>query len=249
VETRYIERLADGSWRFATYVWNEDGSDATLAPARGIRAHAVSEAPGGVYPIPSQDDCRACHGTSGTPVLGVGTLQLSSDRDPLAPHAEPLARGDATLESLHARGWLRNLPAALLTRPPRIDAPSADARAVLGYLHANCGSCHRRDDGDDPTVPVELLLHHDVAAAAEPEQRLRALLDRPARFRPHAASGPMALIAGGDPDASVLVLRMRERSPLSRMPPLGSRVADTDGIAALERWIRHSFTDPEETPR
>src|SRR5688500_6534491 len=32
VETRYIERLADGSWRFATYLWNEAGTEATLAP-------------------------------------------------------------------------------------------------------------------------------------------------------------------------------------------------------------------------
>jgi len=27
VETRYIERLADGSWRFATYLWNADGTE------------------------------------------------------------------------------------------------------------------------------------------------------------------------------------------------------------------------------
>ena len=38
IETRYIERLADGSWRFATYVWNAAGTEATLAPDDGIRA-------------------------------------------------------------------------------------------------------------------------------------------------------------------------------------------------------------------
>jgi hypothetical protein len=38
VETRFIERLADGTWRYATYVWNEEGTDATLAPAEGIAA-------------------------------------------------------------------------------------------------------------------------------------------------------------------------------------------------------------------
>ena len=41
--TRFIERLADGSWRYATYVWNDDGSDAmrfrpsrTAAPATRV---------------------------------------------------------------------------------------------------------------------------------------------------------------------------------------------------------------------
>ncbi len=34
VETRLIERLADGSWRFAAYVWNDEGTDAVLARRR-----------------------------------------------------------------------------------------------------------------------------------------------------------------------------------------------------------------------
>ena len=38
VETRFIERLADGSWRFATYVWNEAGTDAVLAAEDGAAA-------------------------------------------------------------------------------------------------------------------------------------------------------------------------------------------------------------------
>src|SRR5262245_60766473 len=38
VETRMIERLADGTWRFAAYVWNQEGTEATLAPAEGIAA-------------------------------------------------------------------------------------------------------------------------------------------------------------------------------------------------------------------
>ena len=40
VETRLIERLADGSWRFATYVWNAAGTDAD-ARAGGRHARAA----------------------------------------------------------------------------------------------------------------------------------------------------------------------------------------------------------------
>ncbi len=53
IETRLIERVADGSWRFATYVWNADGTDAVLAPEGGVVV-AASDAPGGRYAVPGR---------------------------------------------------------------------------------------------------------------------------------------------------------------------------------------------------
>src|SRR5512135_153247 len=35
IETRMIERLRGGAWRFASYVWNAEGTDAVLAPEDG----------------------------------------------------------------------------------------------------------------------------------------------------------------------------------------------------------------------
>ena len=79
VETRYLELGADGAWRFGSYVWNADGTDAVLAPARGVRDLAAPNAPGARYTIPSEDDCRACHEGAPVPVLGFSVLQLSPD--------------------------------------------------------------------------------------------------------------------------------------------------------------------------
>ena len=159
VETRLIERLDDGTFRYATYVWNEEGTQARLAPAEGLPALPVSGAPRGRYVIPAESDCRACHESATAPLLGVSALQLSSDRDPLAPHAEPVLPGHADLHALIARGWLRNLPAALREQAPRIAASSPVARAALGYLHANCGHCH--NDNGSP-APVDLVLAHSA---------------------------------------------------------------------------------------
>src|SRR5690606_10733603 len=100
------ERLADGSWRYATYIWNEVGSDAELAPAGGIPALPVRGAPDGNYSIPSENDCRACHEAAAQPVLGFSALQLSPDRDPLAPHAETPGPTYVDLRVLHERGLL-----------------------------------------------------------------------------------------------------------------------------------------------
>ena len=77
VETRYIERLADGSWRFAAYVWNKEGTDAVLAAEDGA-VLPVSAAPGGRYVVPSRNDCLACHEGPSVPVLGFSALQLST---------------------------------------------------------------------------------------------------------------------------------------------------------------------------
>ena len=98
VETRYIERLHDGSWRYATYVWTEDGADAVLAPAAGIASLAVAQAPAGRYVVPSEEDCRACHEAAPVPVLGFSAIQLSLASP--AASASPLER--AATGYLHA---------------------------------------------------------------------------------------------------------------------------------------------------
>ena len=70
------------------------------------------------------------------PVLGFSALQLSSDRDPNAPHAGARGAGAADLRALVERGLVRNLPPSLVATPPRIAAADPIARAALGYLHA-----------------------------------------------------------------------------------------------------------------
>jgi hypothetical protein len=236
VETRFIERLTDGSWRYATYIWNEQGTDATLAPVDGGTTR-------GGYAVPAEFDCRACHEGAAVPVLGFSALQISSDRDPLAPHAD--ARSDVDLQALVARGLIRNLPPALVGVRPRIEATSPIERAALGYLHGNCGHCHN----DNATrVPVELTLAQSVTGgAAGVERVLRSMIDAGARFRPHGASEALRLITPGRPDMSVLIARVRSRNPQTQMPPIGTRLIDAEALALLERWITEKPSTPSST--
>ena len=243
VETRLIERLADGTWRFAAYVWNQEGTEATLAPAEGIVALAASGAPRDRYTIPAEADCRACHEGAAVPVLGVSALQLSPDRDPLAPHAEPRSKGNADLRELVARGWLKNLPGRLLADPPRIAAETAAGRAALGYLHGNCGHCHN-DNGAPP--PVDLVLSHH-ADGANMGKVISSLLGARSRYRLAGAHAPASVVEPGDPEKSVLVARMRSRNPQSQMPPLGTQVFDQAALELIERWIR-SQPQPAKEP-
>ena len=215
VETRFIERRADGTWQYATYIWNEEGTDATLAPADGIAALPTRDG----YSIPSQSDCRACHESAAVPVLGFSALQLSSDRDPLAPHADE--HTDIDLDGLVEYGLIRNLTPA--SARPRIEASSPIERASLGYLHGNCGHCHNETDS---RVPVDLTLAQSVADRSTSSDRvLRSLIDVRARF----------------------LARVSSRNPQKQMPPLGTRHIDVEALAMLERWISEKSSTAEES--
>jgi len=246
VETRLIERRADGSWVFAAYIWNADGSDAELAPAATATTLSVREAPGGRYVVPSQLDCLACHEAAPVPVLGASALQLSPDRDPLAPHSEPARPEHLDLPGLVARGLLRNLPPALIEHAPSIAAASPTARAALGYLHGNCGHCHN-DAG--PLASLELVLLQEAAAPAGTEKTLHSLVGHSSRFRASRGEADARRVVAGRNEASTLVQRMRSRNPLVQMPPLGTQLADAEGIALIERWITRYLQPREETPR
>ena len=141
IETRMIERLADGSWRFATYLWMADGRDAELAPEAGLRTYPVSDAPNGRYRILSRNDCLACHEGAAVPVLGYSAVQLEA---PALPPA---------LGYLHANcGHCHNATGAvtndLLLAQSAAD-PRASAEATRASLFGRASRFRSRDGGAD----------------------------------------------------------------------------------------------------
>lgn len=234
VETRFFWLTPTG-WRYASYVWNAEQTEARLAPAEGLpRAFAL--AGGKPHAVPGRADCLACHASAPSPVLGFTALQLSDDRDPLAPHAEPLPVGALTLSALVAGGRLEPERPELAARPPRIEARNATERAALGYLSANCGACH---NSSGPLGRLGFDLLHKVAGEGwAPEPALATALEAPTRFAvPGIAADSTRFIAAGAPARSALHYRMGSRRAASQMPPLGSAVVDTAAVALVERWI------------
>lgn len=241
IETRHIERGADGRWRYGVYVWNEAGTDARLAPPQGAVLE-LAQAPGGRYEVPARDDCLACHDSAASPVLGLSLLQLSPDRDPLAPHATPPQAGDVDLGALVARGLLRGLPARQLQTAPRIAARTPQARAALGYLHGNCGHCHN-DNGSPAPVALQLAWRSTDATDA---RVLASAVGALSRYRPPGDGAPQVVVPGR-PGQGVLERRMRSRHPQVQMPPLGTRLPDAEGLALIERWIADDLRPPTFT--
>lgn len=238
IETRYIERRADGAWRFASYVWNDAGTDAELAPAEGIQHLTSLTAPDGFYAVPARTDCLACHEGGATPVLGFSALQLSPDRDPLSVHAEQPGVDDVNLNKLVARGLIRNLPQQLIDHAPRIEARSAVERAAFGYLHANCGHCH---NASGPLGALDMVLAQSAMSSGDGvEQLLHYVLNVGSEFRPQGRT--LMRVTPGDQDASVMAIRIRSRNLIEQMPPLGTRLVDDEGVSLITRWINELST-------
>jgi cytochrome c553 len=243
VETRFLRKNGDGSWTFASYAWNEDQTDAILAPEEGLPDIAAI-APGKRHSIPAVSDCRACHvpsegapgaGAPRTEILGFSALQLSTDRDSGAPHAEPLADHMVTLRTLADENVLEPARRDLVAAPPRIAAPDARTRSVLGYLSTNCGSCH---SAESSIANLGLLLKASVAPSHHRTVAPRDLFKPTSKWQiPHTPEGASRFVTPGAPDLSAILVRMKSRRPSTQMPPLGTVLQDREAVVLVTEWI------------
>jgi hypothetical protein len=234
VETRYLEKLSDGTFRYATYVWDRALGDGVLAPVGGVRG--VRDLGGGVrHDVPSDGECRACHEGRRSPVLGFGALQLSSDRDPLAPHKEPTPKDGVDLKELVRRGLVVNLPGSAVTTPPRI-AGSPRERAAAGDLFGNCAGCH---NARGPLAFVGLDFDQPLADLRARRSR-ESVERRPSAFLVPGESESFRVVPGR-PEQSAVWFRMHATDPATRMPPLGTKLVDTEALQLIRTWISRDF--------
>jgi len=235
VETRMIRVESDSQVTFAAYVWNDSQTEALLAPAEGV-PRAFEIVAGKRHAIPGVADCGACHKSGPTPVLGFNALQLSDERDPLAPHAAALGTGAVTLRTLVEEDRLQPARPELVTRPPRIRERDPVGRAAIGYLSTNCGVCH---NARGPLTRLGFSLQHDASGAPNAlEPALATTLGATGRFVvSHDGAASARLLVPGSPSESVLLQRMSSRRSAVQMPPLGTVLADMAAIKLVSRWI------------
>ena len=236
VETRLIDKVgADASlesWRFKTYAWRQDQSDAELASPDGV-ANVAPTSVGTAHDIPSVANCRDCHQRGGDPVLGFGALQLSPDRDPLA--REPVPAGAVNLDTLAAEGRITLAPAS----PPSIVAASGTGRAAMGYFHANCGNCH---NPRGLAASSGMFLYHTSDVRRERDEPAYATAVNQLTLR-YTVPGTVLnansfRIRGGSPELSAVIARMSARGNRDAMPPIGTEAEDVEAVGLISDWIR-----------
>lgn len=227
VETRYMLKGEDGTWRYATYLWNASQTEATLAPEKGIQSYRAIPHSESSHDIPGVRDCKKCHEQEkGDSVLGFSALQLSDDWD---EHFVPKPR-ESIMTRLSLSRQLSHVPAN-----QRIASHTPTGRAAMGYLHGNCGHCHNPNGN---AAYTGLFLRHEGAPQTEEREPVfETGVGKLSSFSlPNLTESKQ--IEPGSPSRSVVFRRMQRRPGDGRMPPLGTKVVDCQGISVVGAWIR-----------
>jgi uncharacterized repeat protein (TIGR03806 family) len=235
LETRILQREADGSWLANTYVWNEDQTSASLRrigqTIQGqLRDSGTGDTTAFTYSIPNARQCQSCHAVNAT--VGQAGIQ------PIGPTARFLnleynyAAGKLNqLVRLGQLGTWEQLPTdrnmiARNVAYADVKSASVEARA-RAYAEINCAHCHH-SLGDARQSGLFLTLEASGSHLGVCKQHVAA------------GSGGANLtydIVPGKPDESLLLTRMEATSGQAMMPRVGRSLVDREGIQLLRDWV------------
>ena len=227
VETRLLVRQAEG-WEALAYVWR--GAEAWLSITGAIIPLPLAPPDGGAarpvnYMVPSRNQCASCHvtGQDGDALMPIGLTTRQLNRGYGGGPGNQIA-------DFQALGWLDGVPPATewARNADWVDTDESLAHMARSYLDANCGHCHN-PVGRADTTGLWLNTHHDT---------LRRLgLCKPPIAAGQGTGGRRYSIVPGQPDASILVFRMADDDPATRMPELGRSIVHRRGLAVVSDWI------------
>jgi uncharacterized repeat protein (TIGR03806 family) len=180
IETR-LEIKENGTWNIATYLWNQEQTDATLAldgsdtKVSWISADGSSQST--LYHVPSQNECMTCH-------------QSNSVISPIGPSLRNLnrmvERNGAILNQLshlQAVGALNDFDVSQVSQMVDYnDARFSLAERGRAYLDINCAHCHN-PSGWDYATERQFDFRYETPLAQsgilfEEDKIVNALMDR-----------------------------------------------------------------------
>jgi glucose/arabinose dehydrogenase len=224
VETRVMLKR-ENDWTGYTYVWNDQQSDAELAPAKGMRT--TLNLPEGPRPwlVPSRSDCLVCHSRAANFALSLNTRQLNR---PAAD--EPAVNQIARLEQLDLlvagkSSWIASRLGSAARYSSLLDTNVSLETRARAYLAVNCAHCHMHEGGGNSAMDM---------SATTALRNMRLIDQMPQHGMFNLKDG--RIIVPGAPTRSVLVSRSALRIP-GQMPPLGTIRPDAEGTKVLSQWI------------
>ena len=235
LETRLLVRDSSGSVYGVTYKWRPDNSDAELLEKSLSEPIAIKTASGvrtQIWYYPSRQDCRECHTTLASGVLGVNTRQLNGD------FKSPNGVTDNQLRAWSHAGFFEHpMSDSALQDYPRLARGDDQGRSLedraRSYLDANCAQCHR------PQGTVAYFdARYETPLARQGLIEGQVLLDE--------GLDGAHVVSPNDIWRSVLFLRVSTMDAL-KMPPLAHAELDTQGRDLLRQWIE-SLPGPPVLP-
>jgi uncharacterized repeat protein (TIGR03806 family) len=215
-ETRFFVRYTDGTYGAWTYMWNDAQTQATLVDA--VNGASKTLAGGHVWSYPTRQQCFDCHSSAAGFSLGIETRQLNVNQT-----YPSTGRTVNQFDTLSAIGMLSGNLNSLPPFPGHNTAAVALHQRAQAYLHVNCSNCHRPGGPGYGTADYR----YDTPFGSKNVCNQESFL---------TAYPGLDLIEPGSHDASVVWLRMSQRNQ-NFMPPIASKLADTEGASVLSQWI------------
>ena len=230
IETQIRHLLSENQWKYYSYQWRDDQSDADLVPPEGsvTRLSVIDESRTASghreteieWKFASRSQCRICHSPWSGESLALDMPQIRS------------RFGNDTLSRLISAGFADfqgdwdNLGNTMV--PPHESLASLDDRA-RSYLHANCAHCHIYGNG---SVVMETVF-------SKPLETLHLVNEKP--MKGDFGLDDAAIVRPGVPSSSVLLYRMLKAGS-GQMPHMHTPVKDVAGCLLIADWIEHLET-------
>ena len=229
IETRFLVRQETGTFYGFTYRWNADGSDAVLLETALVDPLTITDENGITrqqnWTFPSRSDCFACHTQAAGYVLGPKASQLNGNQ--YYAQTEQLANQLETWNHIGIFDTAIDIGGLsdIQTSKNLADESASNEERVRSYLEANCASCHRPDGGPRSEFDLRLQVSLEESGLINADV-----------IEDLGVEGAKVIVPG-EPDKSVLYLRMAELGTSTAMPPLAKNKLDQAAIALVRDWI------------
>ncbi|MCI0700321.1 MAG: PQQ-dependent sugar dehydrogenase, partial [Planctomycetia bacterium] len=257
IETRFLTKQS-GEWYGYSYIWNGDGTDATLVNAKGMDVLFKVKTATGLrdqsWHYPGRAECMVCHSRAANFVLGLSEVQMNRDftyasgrtdnqlrvfehlglfnvdwpGDALSVVKDATERQQPGQRMPKATTMLPRTPSALNKLVDPYDKTRDLALRAKAWLHTNCATCHVEAGGGNAQMQLDF---------STPWEKMRLIGSKPVHQTFDLADA--RLIAPGAPERSVVIHRIRQRGANSgQMPPLSSNRVDPLGVELLTEWCK-----------
>lgn len=227
IETRVMIRR-DSNWVFASYVWNEEQSEALFdlnGSFTNVQWLENGEPKEVNYRIPSEPECFTCHKDL-TESTSIGLKPQNLNKDYLYKDGN-----ENQLQKLIDVRYLEdNIPTQINTVGNWKDESLSLENRVRSYVDINCAHCHS-EWGHCDYRPLRLAYFQNddvsnmgVCIPADTQLFINNTLLE-------------TLIEPQEPEESIVFFRITSTAEEYRMPLLGRTINHDEGISLVEAWI------------
>ena len=225
IETRLLIRK-DSGWDALTYVWDEEGQEASLALAgKTVKANYISNDGRQLdirYRVPNKNQCKECH-LENESIVPIGPKPRNLNRD-----YNYLEGTMNQLEKWMSVKFIESYPEKINSVIDFMDSSEPINDRARAYLDINCGHCHAPEgSASNSGLYLDLL---------ETREKQLGVFKGPVATG-RGSGGLDYSIVPGHPDESILLYRMISDAPDIMMPESGRSVMHKEAVDIIYQWI------------